>query len=732
MAAAKSDPRVTMEVDRDGVAVVTIDNPPMNALHPLVLGGLFYHLERAQSNPSIKAIILRGANGLFCAGFDVSLFRESKGGGIVSGDANAGGWVNEHFCDLLESGPKPTVAAIDGIALGGGCEASVACNARVCTPKSRIGLPELQLGIIPGFGGTQRLPRLVGLAKSLEMMLTSKPVSGSEAKKLGLVEEVVPPEKLMDAARDLALGMADGRRARVMTLYRTDRIPPLNEVQAICDIARAQSTKQAPGIQHPHLCIDAIQHGIEHGGKDGLRVERQAFDTSVSLDVHKALIHTFFAMRSTKRLKGVTDVGLRPRPMTRVGVLGGGLMGSGIATSLAMAGCQVLLKEINEKFLQDGLNRIRSNVQSQVKKSRMSQSQADAVFSRVTGVLGYDNFHSLDMVIEAVIEVIPLKQKIFADLEKACNAECILATNTSTIDINVIGEKTRAGDRIVGAHFFSPAHLMPLLEIVRSEHTSKQVVLDTLGLASQIKKTPVVVGNCTGFAVNRVFFPYTMGACLLVDIGLNPYRIDKAIHGSFGMPVGPFRLSDLVGADVGMHVGKNFVESFPERVYITQIMILMNKYKRLGEKTGKGFYKFENGRKAVPDPLLEPILEESRRAAGLSVPGQAPPKMTDQDIIEFIFFPVVNEGCRVIAEGVVDKPADLDVATILGMGFPTPRGGLIFWADLVGAEHINKKLNELADRFPSCAGYFRPCQYLAECAASGRPLESGVAPSARL
>lgn len=627
------------------------------------------------------------------------------------------------------------MAAVQTLALGGGCEVAIACNARVATPGTAMGLPELQLGIIPGFGGTQRLPRLVGVAKAVEMMLTSTPVKVPAAKELGLVDVVVPPQQLLSVAKKLALDIAAGRAPRLRTLQRTDRIESFGEAIATVEFAREQAAKRAPGLRHPQLCLDAIQYGLEHGGLAGLKKEGECFAAAAALDTHRALVHIFFAQRATKRVRGVTDAGLNPRPVKRVAVLGGGLMGSGIATACVLAGCEVLLKEVNEKFLAAGMDRIKANLTSRVKKGRMSEANAAAAMARVKGVLTYDNFKSVDMVIEAVLEDIGLKQRIFADLAAACRPDAILSTNTSTIDIELIGAKVPAAlDRLVGAHFFSPAHVMPLLEIVRTPKTSAQVVLDTIEFGSAIKKTPVVVGNCTGFAVNRVFFPYTQAACMLVDMGLDPYKVDKAVAG-FGMPMGPFRLSDLVGADVGLHVGKNFLDSFPERVYPARIIAMLNERKRLGEKTGAGFYKYDARRKASPDPDLAGIVGESRKLSGLDkVTGGTPPKMSGQDIVEFVFFPVVNEGCRVIAEGIVDKPADLDVATVMAMGFPPPRGGLIFWADLVGADYIVKRLQAWESQFDAVglSGFFKPCAYLERAAREGRKLEGGMDAPAKL
>ncbi|KAG7669001.1 hypothetical protein Ndes2526B_g00718 [Nannochloris sp. 'desiccata'] len=725
-----SGPRTTLHCE-DGVAIITLDNPPVNALHPDVLQSLFNHLREAHNRRDVHAIVVTGANGKFCAGFDIAQFANSNNGGGGIDDK-----INNAFVALLEDGPKPTVAAIQGIALGGGCEVAIACNARVATPGTNIGLPELQLGIIPGFGGTQRLPRLVGIAKAAEMMLTSAPVKVPKAKELGLIDVVATPGQLMATAKSLALDIASGKMARNKTLFRSDRIEPYGTAIATLEFAREQAAKRAPGLQHPQLCLEAIQYGVEHGGLAGLKKEGECFAKAAALDTHRALVHIFFAQRATRKIKGVTDRGLKPRPIKKVAVIGGGLMGSGIATACILAGVDVILKEINEKFLNSGLDRIKSNLASRVKKGKMNESGAASTFQKVQGALTYGDFKSVDMVIEAVIEDIPLKQRIFADLVQVCRPDCILSTNTSTIDIELIGAKIPdALDRIVGAHFFSPAHIMPLLEIVRTPKTSAQVVLDNLAFSSVIKKTPVVVGNCTGFAVNRVFFPYTQAACLLVDLGLDPYKIDKIIAG-FGMPMGPFRLSDLVGADVGLHVGKNFLDSFPERCYPARIIALLNEHKRLGEKTGAGFYKYDNRRKASPDPEVASIIAMSRGAAGLekASPGGAPPKLSPQEIVEFIFFPVVNEGCRVIDEGIVDKPADLDVASVMAMGFPPPRGGLIFWADLVGAKHIVQRLNAWSVQFESVGlgGFFKPCAYLEKAAMQGTKLEAGIGGAAKM
>lgn len=395
-------------------------------------------------------------------------------------------------------------------------------------------------------------------------------------------------------------------------------------------------------------------------------------------------------------------------------------MGSGIATALILSNYPVILKDVNDNLLQAGIGRVKANLQSRVKKGKMTQEKCEKTISLLQGALDYEGFRDVDMVIEAVIEKVSLKQQIFSDLEKYCPPHCILASNTSTIDLNLIGEKTHSQDRIVGAHFFSPAHIMPLLEIVRAQKTSPQVIVDVLDLGKKIKKTPVVVGNCTGFAVNRTFFPYTQAAMLLVERGTDLYKIDRAIT-KFGMPMGPFRLADLVGFGVAVATAMQYVEHFPDRAYKSIIVPLMQEDKRAGETTRKGFYLYDDRRKASPDPEIKKYIEKSRGISRVSIDPKLV-KLPEKDIVEMIFFPVVNEACRVLAEGVVVKAADLDIAGIMGMGFPAYRGGILFWADMLGSKYIYSRLEEWSKLY---GDFFKPCEYMAEKAAKGATLSSG-------
>ncbi|XP_024961410.1 glyoxysomal fatty acid beta-oxidation multifunctional protein MFP-a isoform X2 [Cynara cardunculus var. scolymus] len=616
----------TISVGSDGVAIITILNPPVNSLSIDVLNSLKESFDQALQRDDVKAIVVTGAKGKFSGGFDINAFGGMHDGKAMStGPASKPGYVSiEILSDTVEAARKPSIAAIDGLALGGGLEVAMACHARIATSTAQLGLPELQLGIIPGFGGTQRLPRLVGLPKALEMML-----------------------------------------------------------------------------------------------------EYDEFQVLLKSDTCKSLVHIFFAQRGTTKVPGVTDQGLKPRRMNKVAILGGGLMGSGIATALLLSGYQVYLKEVNEKFLEGGLGRVKANLTNSVKKGKLSQEKFEKTLSRLKGVLDYESFRDVDMVIEAVIENVPLKQQIFSDLEKYCSPHCILASNTSTIDLNLIGEKTKSHDRIIGAHFFSPAHIMPLLEIVRTAKTSPQVVVDLLDVGKKIRKTPVVVGNCTGFAVNRMFFPYTQAALLLVERGADIYRIDRAIT-KFGMPMGPFRLCDLVGFGVAIATGSQFVRNFPERTYASMLIPLMQEDKRAGEMTRKGFYVYNDKRKASPDPEIKKYIEKARELAGVSVDLKLG-KLSDKEIIEMVLFPVVNEACRVYAEGIAVKAADLDIAGVMGMGFPPYRGGIMFWGDSIGSKYVCGRLEEWSKMY---GDFFKPCGYLAERAALGSPLSIGGADEA--
>ncbi|XP_052199812.1 peroxisomal fatty acid beta-oxidation multifunctional protein AIM1 [Diospyros lotus] len=714
--------QVTMEVGSDGVAVITICNPPVNALAIPIIAGLQKKFSEAMRRSDVKAVVVTGKGGKFCAGFDINVFQSIHKTGDISvlPDVSVDLVVN-----TIEDAKKPVVAAVEGLALGGGLELAMGCHARIAAPRTQLGLPELSLGVIPGFGGTQRLPRLVGLSKAVEMMLLSKPIMSEEGKKLGLIDALVSSDELLSVSRLWALEIADRQKPWIRSLHRTDKLGSLSEACEILKVSRQQAKRTAPNMPQHLACLNVIEEGIVRGGYNGVLEEARVFKELVLGDTSKGLVHVFFAQRATSKVPNVSDIGLKPRPIKKVAVIGGGLMGSGIATALILGNIYVVLKEVNSEYLLRGIRMIEANVRGLVARKKLAQDKADKALSMLKGVLDYTEFGDVDMVIEAVIEKVPLKQAIFCEIEKACPPHCILATNTSTIDLNIVGGRTTSQDRIVGAHFFSPAHVMPLLEIVRTEKTSAQVILDLMTVGKIIKKVPVVVGNCTGFAVNRTFFPYTHGAHMLVNLGVDVFRIDRLIS-SFGLPMGPFQLQDLAGYGVALAVGKEFASAFPDRTFKSPLVELLVKNGRNGKNNGKGYYIYEKGSKPKPDPSVLPIIEECRRITNI-LPGGKPISVTDQEVVEMVLFPVVNEACRVLDDEVVVRASDLDIASVLGMSFPSYRGGIVFWADTVGAKHIYTSLKKWSQLY---GNFYRPSRYLEERATKGIPLSAPASPAA--
>ncbi|KAK1365379.1 peroxisomal fatty acid beta-oxidation multifunctional protein AIM1 [Heracleum sosnowskyi] len=711
-------PRVTMLIGNDAVAVITISNPPVNALALQILAGLKEKFSEAMTRDDVKAIVLTGDGGRFSGGFDINVFQTVH----KTGDTSHLPDVSIHLVvKIIEDAKKPVVAAVQGLALGGGLELALGCHARIATPRAQLGLPELTLGVIPGAGGTQRLPRLVGLPKAIEMMLYSKSITSEEGKKLGLVDAIASPEELLKVSRQWASDIADRRKPWISSLQRTDKLGSPSEAIEIIKVAREQAKRTAPNMPQHQACLDVILEGVVHGGYSGVLMEDKVFNELVSADTSRGLVHLFFSQRATSKVPNVTDIGLKPRPVKKVAVIGGGLMGSGIATALILSNIYVILKEINSDFLFKGIKMIEVNVQGLVARKKLTKDKAVKALALLKGVLDYSEFKDVDMVIEAVIESIPLKQKIFSEIELACPSHCILVSDTSTIDLNLIGEKTQSQDRIVGAHFFSPAHVTPLLEIVWTEKTSAQVVVDLMEVGKAIKKVSVVVGNCAGFAVNRTFFPYTQSAHILVNLGVDVFRIDRLIS-SFGLPMGPFQLQDLAGYGVAVAVSKIFAEAFPDRTFRSPVVDLLIKDGRNGKSNGKGYYIYQKGIKPKPDFSVLPIIEEARRKTNIMPEGK-PILLTDEEIVEMILFPVVNEACRVLDEGYVVRASDLDVASVLGMSFPSYRGGIVFWADTVGPKHIYTSLKKWTEVYGS---FYKPSRFLEERATNGIPLSAPV------
>jgi enoyl-CoA hydratase/3-hydroxyacyl-CoA dehydrogenase len=704
---------------QNNVAVLTFNSPPVNALSDEFVAALKQNIERAYGDDKVKAVVLSsGVPKFFIAGADITSFVKRQN----STDPNTASkdLISNDFAARIESGPKPTVAAIDGVALGGGLEIAMACNGRVATAASSFGLPELTLGIIPGLGGTQRLPRLIGVKKALEMILTSRPIGAKDALSLKLVESVVSSEQLIQTAVQLALEMANGTKARTRALQLRTRLEPPQVLEQI--FAQYEKTLD-PRQPQQRAAFNSVRAGLEFDGNYGLLTEAREFKNLITSNVAKALCHFFFSERATVKIPG-----LQPTKdvIKSVGIVGGGTMGSGIAIACLLAGIRVVLKEVDQKFLDIGLGKIKGIFDSRLQRKRMTQDQYNKATSLLSGQIDYSGFDKLDMVIEAVLEQLPLKQQVFVELEQHCNKSCILATNTSTINIDEIGAKTKAADRIIGLHFFSPAYVMPLLEIIRTKNTSSETLSKSLKFSSQIKKTPVVVLNEIGFAVNRIFLPYFMASAFLVDRGVDPYRIDKALQ-KFGFAVGPFRVADISGIDVGKFSKESQSKLFKERIYNSYLDKLLLEDKRLGEKTGAGYYLYQ-GEGEVKKPVEDKELAQKYLNKARDLAKATPLKkkdLTDEDIQHILLLPAVNEACRVIEEKLVYRVSDIDVASTFGMNFPRFYGGIVKWADtFLGAKKVLEELEELYKE--TGIKLFEPSKYLRECAESGRSLEAGL------
>jgi enoyl-CoA hydratase/3-hydroxyacyl-CoA dehydrogenase len=685
---------------RNSVAILTVDNPPVNALSAAVLAGLAAGLERASGDREVTGIVLTGASGNFVAGADVNRLQRITDGMPLDDATRLPDVISR-----LEDSDKTTVAAIDGFALGGGLELALGCHVRVGSPRARVGLPELLLGLIPGAGGTQRLPRVAGVAAATEMMMSSRQVKADEARALGILDEV-------DA--DLvtrAIALATSGRPR-KSLERSDRLTASDH--AVLEEARSLAKRKHRNVTYPFDCLDAIQLGLVQGARTGLEKERDLFLALLSTDAARGMIHLFFAERAAAKVPGTSE--LTPRKIAKVGVIGGGTMGSGIATSLLDAGLEVRLTEATPEFAEAGKKRIVKNIARNVERGRMTQTDADAVLGRLSIQTGYAGFDDVDFVIEAAVEDVALKSEIFRELARVTRPDAWLATNTSTIDIDVIADAAGVPERVLGTHFFSPAHVMKLCEIVRTLRTSTQALADTLSLAKRMRKTAVTVKTCTGFLVNRIFMPYSQATGFLIDRGVDPYRIDRALY-DFGMPMGPCRMSDLAGIDVGVKAGAILDAAYPERGYRSQLRRLLVEAGRSGEKTGKGHYLHAGG-KASPDPELGSFLDEARKLAG----SPEPVDVTDAEIVELLLFGVVNEACRTVEEGIVLRASDVDVASVLGMGVPAYRGGPMKWADLLGARRVFDTLSHWRER--SGLALFQPSALLTERAKTGKSLFS--------
>ncbi|XP_027580666.1 peroxisomal bifunctional enzyme [Pipra filicauda] len=700
------------------VAVIRLRNPPVNTLSFAVLQALEDGLEKADADPSVKAVMICGENGKFSAGADIRGF-SSPNRPVKSLAA---------LVSLIESSKKPVVAAIEGIALGGGLEVALGCHYRVAHVKARMGLPEVTLGLLPGAEGTQRLPRLIGVPAALDMITTGKHIPATEALKLGLVDEVVE-ENTVEAAIRLAnkvIGQPLGPRRLSLK-----PVPKLPDMEAFLSQARVRVKKQAQGCLAPELCFQAVRAATQMPFADGVRRERELFMVLLSSGQARALQYAFLAERAAQKWTtpgGASWSSATPQPVRSAAVIGLGTMGRGIVTSLVKANIPVVALEQDLEYLNTGRKAVMLLLEREAMKMEVGAQTLDFHNpARLQFTVDFDSLRDVDLVIEAVFENMALKKEIFHKLSRICKPGALLCTNTSALNIDEIASATSRPQQVIGTHFFSPAHVMRLLEIIYGRHTSPTAIATAVQLAKALKKVGVVVGNCFGFVGNRMMFPYVQQAVFLLEEGSRPEAVDRVLE-DFGFKIGPFRMSDLAGLDVGWRsrqgqglTGPSVPAGTPARQRQGQryspLPDLLCESGRFGQKTGKGWYQYEKagGRTATPDPWLHSLLAQYRDTHGIE------PRFIDQEeILERCLFSLINEGFAILAEGIASGPEHLDVIYINGYGWPKHKGGPMFYASTVGLPRVLAKLHKYSEAHPDVPG-LQPSAFLKKLAAVGNP-----------
>jgi 3-hydroxyacyl-CoA dehydrogenase len=692
----------------DGVAVVTIDNPPVNALSPVVWDGIDQAVQRAVADPAAAAIVLIGAGTTFIAGADIKVFDTLK----TKEDSFARSAGTHALLRRLEDATKPLVAAIHGNALGGGLEVAQACHFRVALKDARVGQPEVLLGIIPGAGGTQRLPRLAGAQTALEMSTSGKPLPAPKALAAGIIDHVVDADLLTGAiafAKSKA-SAGETRRAREVPIAAEAAKAAGDAIAA----TRAALKKTARGMRAPFAVVDAIEAGIQQGFDRGSQREREIFAECVVSTESKALRHLFFAEREVAKVPDVPK-DTPTRDIRRAAVVGAGTMGGGIAMNYANAGIPVLLKEVDQAALDRGLATVRRNYEVTMSKGKMTAQQVEKTLALITPTTSYDGFDQVDIVTEAVFENMDLKKATFAELGTVTRPECILASNSSTLDIDQFAQSSGRPSQVLGHHYFSPANVMKLLEIVRGRDTSKEAIATSLKLARKLGKVGVVVGNCFGFVANRMLAYYMREAYLLLEEGASVEQIDRVLT-DFGMPVGPFGMQDIAGIDVGARIRQYLASIGKSRAEGPQSAVPDRLYEmgRYGQKTGAGWYKYDapGSRNRTPDPLVEQIAAEEAARRGVTRRT-----VQDDEIVARITTALANEGARVLQDGFATRAGDIDIIYAYGFGFPRQTGGPMFYAETIGLDKVLARVREYRARF---GDYWEPAPLLERLVAEGR------------
>jgi 3-hydroxyacyl-CoA dehydrogenase len=667
-----------VQLTRDnGIAVITINNPPVNALSPGVPEGISGALDQIAQDQSVKAVVLIGGGRTFVAGADIKEF-----GKMTSGKPRGAGLLP--LLLKIEDSSKPVVVAIHGTAFGGGLELAMAGHYRVALSTAQVGQPEVKLGLIPGAAGTQRLSRLAGVAKAVEMCLSGDPIKADEALKFGIIDRLIEGDLLAGAvvfAREVAAKPA--RKTR----ERNEKLGNATDNPLIFSSARETAGKKYRGLLAPVAVIDAVEAATKMPFEEGCKAEQKLFIDCLFSEQSKSLIHVFFSERGVAKIPDVpkeTPV----IPVNSAAVVGAGTMGGGIAMVLANAGIPVLLKEVNQAALDRGLATIQLNYANSVKRGRFSQQVAEQRLKRITPTLAYDDFSNVDLVIEAVFEGMALKKEVFKELDRVCKPGAILASNTSTLSIDEIASSTSRPAFVIGTHFFSPANVMRLLEIVRGKASSKEVIATCMQLSKALGKIGVLVGNCRGFVGNRMFGPYRREAQFLVEEGASIEAVDRALS-DFGMAMGPLATGDLAGLDVGWRIRKEYRHLEQQGIRQPFLEDRLCELGRYGQKTGAGWYKYDDQRRASPDPLVDELVRKWVEEARI-----APRQIAAAEIADRCLYALVNEGARILEEGYALRASDIDIIYLNGYGFPAYRGGPMWYADAVGLKPIYERVSD--------------------------------------
>lgn len=687
----------------DGIARIVFNNPPVNGLGHALRLAIVKAFDQAEDDAAVQAVVMTGTERAFSGGADITEFGTPRSG-----------WqpTLRTVIEILDEFPKPIIAAIDGVCLGGGLELALAAHYRVAAARARVGLPEVKLGILPGAGGTQRLPRVLGLEKALDLIVKGTLVKAESLADTPLFDEVVENDVIgaaMAFAKQVVKSGSQIKRVRDLRITEPD-------AEAFLQVARrnvAASNKHFPA---PLLCLEAVAGCVKYSFDEGLRRERELFMQLMQSPESAALRHIFAAERNATKVPGVTAETKR-RDINKVGVIGAGTMGGGISMNFLNVGIPVTILETSQEALDRGLAIIRRNYENSAKRGRITQEQVEQRMGLLSTTLAYDDLADMDLVIEAVFEDMGVKETVFKALDAVLKPGAILASNTSTLDVNIIASFTKRPEDVVGLHFFSPANVMKLLEIVRADQTSAEVLATSLDLAKKIAKVPVVSGVCDGFIGNRMLASYRAAADELMLYGASPAQIDRALE-EFGFAMGPYRVGDLAGLDIGWAIRKRRQAERPD-IDMSCIGDRICEAGRFGQKTGAGWYSYAEGnRTPKEDPIVTKIIEDFRAEKGIS-----PRQFSKKEIVERCVFALVNEGARILEEGIALRASDIDVVYLNGYGFPSHRGGPMHYAQHVGLFNVVRSINRFARMSDSAAEFWKPAALLVQSVESGEALK---------